>query len=237
MARNAFKTLSAALLLTAATAASAGTSSFVMVSGASAPGIDVSLTVQASTTPGYAYDFIVTNNSAKGIVTGFYLEEGWNHKISGAGLSTGPAVLNPASLNPQVAEWDGPMVSHTVGTERVRKWVGRGYQDFYYDKLQDGILPGEMQVFSFVTDINIISLQNLMDAVGQPSYGVGIRMQDLTNDAYAAGYGLAQPIITPDPIQDPQQDPTPQVTGVPTPSAAIAGLVMMGLAAARRRRA
>lgn len=249
MACTALKTLSTALLISTAAAASAGTSSFTMVSGASAPGINVSLTVQASSTPGFAYDFIVTNNSAKGSVTGVFFEEGWNHKMGGAGLSTGPAVLNPASLNPQVADWDGPMVSHTVGKDRVRQWVGRGYQDFYYDKLDDGILPGETQVFSFATDINIISLQNMLDAVGTNGYGVAIKMQNLTTDKYAAGWGLVEQIITPDPIQDPEpeQDPQPeddnaqtqppQATGVPTPSAALAGLVMMGIAAVRRRRA
>ena len=50
------KSLTTAALLLASTAASAGTSPFTLVSGATAPGVDVSLTVRESSVAGYDYD-------------------------------------------------------------------------------------------------------------------------------------------------------------------------------------
>lgn len=233
MALQTLKALTAAAALAVTGIASAGTSSFIMVNGVNIPGIDVSLTVQASSTPGYAYDFIVANNSDQGSVTGVYFEEGWSGKIWGAGLSTGPATLNAASLNPYIDGWEGPKVSRTVGVEKKRYWIGRGYRETVRDRVEDGIAPGQAQVFSFNTDTDKVSLDSLEDVLGEYKFGVAIRMQDLINDDQAAGWGLVEP------ISEPQEsgDPGDNITGVPTPSAALAGLVMLGLAGTRRRRA
>lgn len=238
MALKSIKTLAAATTLAFASLASAGTSNFTMVNGLTAPGIDVTLTIQASSTPGYAYDFVVTNHSTTGIVTGFYLEEDWTRMLQGAGTSAGPATLYPASLNPMISEWEGPMVSRTVGKVRVRTWVSprQGYVDNYYDDINAGIHPGQTQVFSFVTDTNIISLQDMEDAVADAGFNVGIRMQGLSSTTpYAPGWGLAEPMFRTEEIRDPQQNNP--ITAVPSPTAAFAGLTMLGLAAARRRRA
>lgn len=232
---QSIKTLATLAALALTGTASAGNAPFTMISGATAPGIDVSLTLQASGQPGYAYDFIVSNNSLVGIVTGVYLEADWSSMLSGAGLSTGPALLNPGSLSPVIAGWEGPMASHTVGSTRVRKLVGRGYRDYYYDTLEDGIMPGQGQTFSFVADTGTISLQDLLNAIGQPGYGVAIRMQDLTSDPYAAGWGEVEALEYVENIEGPL-NPT-DITGVPTPTAAIAGLALLGIVGIRRRRA
>ncbi|MFN3168539.1 MAG: hypothetical protein ACE37H_15880 [Phycisphaeraceae bacterium] len=236
MARTFTKTFATTTLLAlASAAASAGTSDFIMVSGVPAPGVDVTLTLQQSATPGYAYDFVITNHSNKGIVTGVYLEENWTTMISGAGTPSGPATMNPGSINPDIPEWQGPKASHTVGKQRVRTWHGprTGYVDRYYDNLADGIQPGQTHTFSFITDTNVISLNDMEDAVGTFGFGVGIRVQDLTNDPYAPAWGLVDTMQRSEQIQGPGNPP---VTGVPSPTAALAGLAMLGLAAARRRR-
>ena len=152
------------------------------------------------------------------------------------GLSTGPAVLNPGSLNPDIPGWEGPMVSHTVDNTRVRTRRGRGYVDHYYDDIHEGILPGQSQTFSFMTDTSIVSLDDMMAMIGLPGFGVGIRVQNLGSDPYAAAYGLAEPMSVAQPIQDGGDNEGPKVTGVPTPTAALGALVMAGIAGMRRRR-
>lgn len=218
-------------------AASAGTAPFSMVSGASAPGIDVSLTIQNSVVPGYDYDFVINNASDKGVVTGVYFEEDWNTKLTGAGTGSGDASLLVASLVPDLA-WEGPKSSHTIGQDRVRTWVGRGYVDTYYDSLADGIQAGSSHIFSFTTDTSIVSLSDLEDMLGTLGFGIAIRMQDLlTGDMYAAGWGLVGAMpedqLTGN-TEESGQDV--EVTGAPTPTAAFAGLTMLGILGLRRRR-
>lgn len=235
MSLRSIRNLAAAALLAAVSGtASAGTAPFVMISGYDHPGLDISVTVQQSTTPGFIYDFIVTNLSSTGTVTGVYFETGWNAMIWGAGLSTGPAVLDPASLSPSIDGWEGSKVSHTVGKDHKRYWVGRYYRDVYTDRIDDGIEPGQTQTFSFNTNPEKISLEDIEDKIGQDRFGIGIRVH-ATDGSGQIGWGLADGINEPDAIQGPGNEPKP--TGVPSPSAAFAGLIMMGLASARRRRA
>ena len=236
------KMMTAAAMLAATTAASAGTSPFTLVSGATAPGVDVSLTLQESTVPGYDYDFVVSNNSLGGIVTGVYFEVDWNSKLAGAGHSTGPALLNPGSLSPAIDGWEGTKGSHTVGQSVQTHWIARGrYYNTYHDILEDGVLVGQTQVFSFMTDTDIVSLGDLEDVLGTDGFGVAIRMQDLTSDPQEAGYGEVQnseesaflQVLAANVNTD---DDQAKVTGAPTPTAAIAGLAMLGVVGLRRRR-
>lgn len=234
MARLKMKLLTSALLLAAANLLHAGTAPFMMVNGVTAPGIDVSLTIRESTQDGFAYDFVVHNNSAQGIVTGVYFEEDWTRKIKGVGTSFGPAVLPAASLIPEVP-WKGPMGSHTIVKERVRTWVGRGYFDTWRDKLEDGLDPGQEQIFSFKTDTSLHSLRDLEDMLANPGYGVAIRMQDLVIDPYLEGWGLVQPIERKVLVSVASED-IPQGASAPTPTAALSGMAMLGIYALRRRR-
>lgn len=237
MARNAIKALStAALLSLTAAAASAGTSNFLIVNGVDVPGIDVSLTIQNSSKPGYAYDMVLTNHSGTGIVTGVYFENLWNTMLATAGAPTGTAKLNAGSLSPNIDDWASSKSSHTVGQTRVRKWAGSrvGYVDTYYDTLGDGIIPGTTHTFSFIADTNLVDLGDLEDAAGHPGFGVGIRVQNVTNDPYAAAWGLIEPMPRTEEIRD--EPGQPPITGVPSPTAAFTGLALLGLAAARRRR-
>lgn len=248
MASNTFKALTTATAITAlAGLASAGTSPFTMVNGVSDPGIDVSLTVQASTTPGYDYDFVVTNASSLGIITGVYFELDWNNLIWGSGFDTGPANYNAGTQTPDLDDWSGSKASHTVGQRRVRTWAGRRYYDTYVDRIDDGIHPGQAQVFSFITDTQAVSLDDLEDVLGTPGHGVGIRVQDiLSGDKYASGWGLVDPIdklvsktsFSQQFSDDGDGDDGDErnVTGAPTPTAALASLAMIGVLTMRRRR-
>ena len=239
------KLLTAAALLAATTAASAGTAPFSMVSGASAPGVDVSLTIQQSTVPGYDYDFVVSNSSVMGIVTGVYFEMDWNGMINSVGLSSGPATLVSSNLTPQITDWTGTMESHTVEQYNSRQWVGRGYKDFKYDDINDGILEGQSQVFSFTS--SVLTLGDLEDMLGTAGYGIAIKMQGLTEDEQAAGWGLADEreqellfvqasnLVRSEEVGDEQAENV-DVVSAPSPTAALAGLVVAGIAGLRRRR-
>jgi len=243
---KAIKTLTAVALLAATTAAHAGTSPFSLVGGATAPGVDVSLTIQESVVPGYDYDFVVTNSSLMGIVTGVYFEVDWNRMLTGAGDSNGPATLLPASLNPQISDWKGSKASHTVEQKRVRKWQNRRYVDYYYENLDHGIQVADVQTFSFTTDTSIVSLADLERILASDGYGVAIRMQGLTSDAQASGWGEVEEMEEQQQLlvvqaasfitQDPGDNDPPKVTGAPTPTAALAGIAMLGFAGFRRRR-
>lgn len=242
---NAIKTLTAAALLAATTAATAGTAPFNMVSGPNTPGLDVSLTIQESTRAGYDYDFVISNASLMGIVTGVYFEVDWNRMLSGAGNSSGPATFMPGSHNPVVPGWEGSKSSHTVEVKRIRQRVGRHFVDFNYDNLDHGIQEGQTQVFSFTTDTSIISLEDLQEMVGTAGYGVAIRMQGLTSDEQVSGWGLAEDreeeLLMVQAFSsfrqvEPEQEQEVEVTAAPSPTAAIAGLAVMGIAGLRRRR-
>lgn len=243
MELKAIKTLTAAALLATATAATAGTAPFNMVSGPTTPGVDVTLTIQQSSTPGYDYDFVVNNSSLMGIVTGVYFEVDWNRLLTGAGTSIGDATLLPGSKTPEIDGWEGTKASHTVGTRKHTIWVGprSPRKNVIQDNLDHGIQEGSSQIFSFSTDTDIISLADLESMLGTDGYGVAIRMQGLTEDEHVSGWGTAQEreeellFVSRIAVQDNSGDDV-KVTAAPSPTAAIAGLGVLGLAGLRRRR-
>ena len=241
---KAIKTLTAAALLAATTAAHAGTSPFNLVSGATAPGVDVSLTIQESVVPGYDYDFVITNSSLMGIVTGVYFEVDWNSVLNGMGASSGPATLLTDTLSPSIGGWEGSLASHTVEQKRIRKWQNRRYVDYYYENLDHGIHEGDVQTFSFTADTGIVSLADLEQVLASDGFGVAIRMQGLTSDAQASGWGEVEEmeeqqqllVVQASAITTPTQNDPPKITGAPSPTAALAGVAMLGFAGLRRRR-
>lgn len=252
MAYQTIKHLSAAALLLASSAAYAGSSSFALVSGDLVPGIDVTLTVQKSTQPGYDYDFVITNNSVQGIITGVYFEQLWNGKVWGAGTSFGDAILYPGSLTPEIDPWIGPKSSHTVTSTPVySRTPHRGGEVAYKPLIQQGIHAGTSQTFSFITDTEKVSLDDLTDVVGSKGFGIAIRLHELLDESLEAGWGLAGSIPEQEQAGEflfatalrsvPQTgdggDDGSKVYSTPTPTAAFAGLTMLGLLSLRRRRA
>lgn len=217
------KNLKSALVLAAAALSAglcagqsaAGISQFNMVAGVPAPGVDVLLDIRVSDRLGYAYDFVLQNNSSQGIITGVYFEQGFNHKLSGVGTPDGPASYLPASLVPDLP-WADAKSSHTVD------------QAAGLDILADGLMPGQTQVFSFRTDVSKVSLQDLEDVLATDDYKLAIRVQGLGPDTQAPAWGLATEMTS-------GSLPPATVTTVPTPSSA-ASLAVLTLAAVRRRR-
>ncbi|MGB0768456.1 MAG: hypothetical protein ACPGYV_12190 [Phycisphaeraceae bacterium] len=247
MERKALKALAAAAVLAASTtAATAGTSPFSLVSGASNPTVDVTLTIQASSQPDYAYDFVISNNSLMGTVTGVYFELNWNRLLSGAGTPFGPADMEPSSLNPAIEGWTGSKAAHTVQSKTTPQWIGRGYRNVTTYDMGWGIEAGESQTYAFKTDTDKVSLADLTDMLATDGYGVAIRMQGLTEDAQATGWGEVldnQPaellVVQRIAVNDgpgPSDNEGPKVTGAPTPTAALAGVAMLGIVSLRRRR-
>ena len=247
MELKALKALTAAGLLAATTAASAGTAPFSMVSGVTNPGVDVTLTIQQSTVPGYDYDFVVTNSSLMGIVTGVYFEIDWDNMLSSSGMSSGPASLVSSALDPQILDWTDSKESHTVNQYISRQWVGRGYKDFIYDDINDGIKEGQQQVFSFMSDV--LSVTDLGNMLGTDGYGVAIKMQGLTEDEQAAGWGEADQreeelllvqansfVQLIEPVDNDGGSKESNVVSAPSPTAALAGVALAGIAGLRRRR-
>jgi MYXO-CTERM domain-containing protein len=216
-----------------------------MVSGATNPGVDVSLTIQQSATPGYDYDFVVSNSSVMGIVTGVYFEMDWNSML-GSGTNAGDASLIKGTATPQIADWAGTKSSHVVDKVGHTVRISRGStHTTWYDDLSDGIQEGGSHVFSFTS--SALSLADLESMLGTDGYGVAIRMQGLTEDAQAKGWGevdeaqqqllLAQSFS---PVQQEEGDNgsngETKVAAAPSPTAALAGLVVAGIAGLRRRR-
>lgn len=243
------KTLLAALATTAMTvAASAGTSPVSIVSGASHGNLDLTVSVQASSVAGYDYDFIVSNASGTpgASVTGIYFESGWASLISGGAFS-GSGTLGSGSDSPVIAGWSGSTASYTVGTTTTLEKVVVGRSISYVptstDNVDDGIQEGNSGIVSFTSGATLADLES---ALGSAGFNVGVKVQDVVGDKYAAGWGLAQSMeVTQLTIVDngPGQDGGDQNGGpvvaahAPTPTAAAAGLALLGLAGLRRRRA
>lgn len=234
MALQSIKTIAALAALALTGVASAGISNFTMVGGTTVPGLDVSMTVQESTNAKYQYDFVITNNSDIGSVTGVYFEKGWKEMLKGS-TSDGSADLKSGTKKPEIDGWEGTRRSYTVRQHNQRTAVGRYMMNSRVDKVEDGLAPGQTQIFSFKIKPKSTPLGDIEDMIGLEMFGIAIRIQDMGGDPQAAGWGLAEPMIDPDPITD--DNGQPPVTGVPSPTAAFAGLVMMGIAGMRRRRA
>ena len=193
--------------------------------------------------PGYDYDFVVTNNSM-GIMTSV-AEIDWDNtleqrhvlwtrqpRISALILrsSTGPTTRNPTPL---------------INTFRVSGSVG--YKDFIYDDINDGIKEGQQQVFSFMSDV--LSVTDLGNMLGTDGYGVAIKMQGLTEDEQAAGWGEADQreeelllvqansfVQLIEPVDNDGGSKESNVVSAPSPTAALAGVALAGIAGLRRRR-
>lgn len=247
MAYHAIKSMTtAALMLAASATAFAGSSQFSLVGGGLVPGIDVSLTIKDSDFEGYDYDFVVSNNAGPGIITGVYFEELWSSKIWGNGMSTGDAVLEPGSANPVIDGWQDSKVSHTIGMTPVYVRYGRGALLTYQPAIDDGIHVGTNQIFSFSTNVEKVSLDDITDVVGDDGFNIAIRLH---NDSETPDWGLADQIndgpellLLASFIQTErpnEQDPENEqrvVTGTPSPTAAVAGLALLGVLGLRRRR-
>ena len=211
--------------------AQAGTFNFSIVNGLNSPDIDTYITLRESTMTGYAYDFVVTNASTRGTITGVYFEEDWVRKLWGVGVSSGPADYLPASLSPDINGWNGPMGSHTVSTRNEEDQASSNPRDMV---IGDGLLPGESQVFSFKTDVNKVKLEDLDALIGTDGYGIAVLVQDLIDqDTTLPAWGL----LNGSTIQRVSfTPPAPSaVTSVPTPTALMSAAVL-GLASFCRRR-
>jgi MYXO-CTERM domain-containing protein len=244
------KTLLAAFAATAMTAAaSAGTTPVSIVSGATHGNVDLTVTVQASSQAGY-YDFVVSNASGTpgASVTGIYFESGWASLISGGAFS-GSGSLNSGSSSPSIAGWTGSAASYTVGTTTtpIYQFVNRRGMVLVgtetVENIDGGIQEGSSGIVSFASSA---SLGDLEAALGGSGFNVGVKIQDVISDKSAAGWGLAQAFPQQQPIEvvdGPTQDggqggyDVVKATSAPTPTAALAGLALMGLAGMRRRRA
>ena len=253
MELKAIKTIAAAALLATATTASAGTAPFTITSDA--PGVDVGLIVQESNTPGYDYDFVVSNSSLMGVVTGVYFESALK-SVLGEAKSTGDATLLESSQTAPIDGWDGTGVAYTVENTTVtttsRQRVGRFLRDVTVvtdtgdADLGQGLQSGESQTFSFSSDN--ISLEDLHALIGTEGYGVAIRVQGLdSEDEQAAAWGIVEAYEIPEQADVLVGDNDGggfggngggdvEVTATPSPTAAIAGLAVFGIAGLRRRR-
>ena len=214
--------------------ASAATAGFD-ITGATHSGVDVSVTVQESSMAGYDFEFVINNNSTGNgaAITGIYFESGWasSDLLSGSAfdrnLSTsgngplGGVTFSEGTNDPSIAGWSDSLVSYDVreaspGMEAV--WLG--------------VDEGESATIAFQAGNSGVTLADLEAALGGSGFNIGIRLQDLfTSDNYVSGWGLAS-------LESGGQLPGDggDATGVPTPTAAAAGLALLAIAGYRRRR-
>lgn len=241
------KILLTALTCTALTAAaSAGTAPINIVSGATHGNVDLSVTVQSSSRAGFDYDFIISNNSgAPGAsVTGVFFESGWASLINGGSFAG--SGLNAGASSPAISGWSSSSASYTVGqvvTGTTTTFHGRfkSVNHTYGDNVAAGIQEGNAGIFSFKSGA---SLDDLESALGSTGFNVGVKVQDVIADMQAAGWGLAQAmpvqqviIENEQPANEGGSSEQTVVAHAPTPTAAAAGLALLGLAGLRRRRA
>ncbi|XAM01115.1 hypothetical protein OT109_06960 [Phycisphaeraceae bacterium D3-23] len=222
--------------------ASADTAPFNIVSGASHSGVDLSVTVQASDMAGYDFEFVINNNSTDNgaAITGIYIESGWGDSgllsssafernlntsdVAGSGVN-----FIEGSADPSIAGWTDSLVSYEVGNTSAGMaavWLG--------------VDEGESATIAFAAGSSGVTLEDLESALGASGFNIGVRLQDLfVSDNYVEGFGLASfeggGVLPPD-TGGGDGGGDGGATGVPTPTAAAAGLALLGIAGFRRRR-
>jgi len=225
----------AGLALTLGTAANAGTTHFGIDNGVNTGNVDISVTVQDSNLDGYDYEFVINNNShcEGATVTGIYFESGWVSYFGDSPFDRnlslgGPPNFLEGEVDPNITGWVSPTVSYEV---MVGNTAGR------FDS-------GKSATVAFNAESDSITLEMLENALGTQGFGVGLRLQELlADDPEATAWALAglgnptqhtgceQGGDLPDDGGD-----NGEPTAVPTPSAALMGLALMGLTGMRRRR-
>lgn len=231
----------ATLALAAASTAAAGSAYFDVVTGQAHEGVEIMVTVQQSNLAGYDYEFVIENNTHCGdaIITGFYFESGWASYFSSSPFDRnlnlgGPPNFVEGGVTPDIAGWTSSLVSYEVMD-----------QGSMHDTMLMGVESGRTATVAYVAAGSGVSLQDLDNALASQGYGIGLRLQghneqDHAETAWAlAGTGqpngqfpCGQDLPGDLPIDDQPEDSTP----VPTPSAAVMGLALIGFVAKRRRR-
>lgn len=220
--------------------ASAGTASFDIVSGSTHSGVDVSVTVQESSMVGYDFEFVINNNSTDNgaAITGIYFESGWaggllsgsamDRNLSTTGNALGGVAFLEGANEPDVAGWGDSLVSYDV------RMASAGMEAIWL-----GVDEGESARIAFQAGSDGVTLADLEAALGSSGFNIGIRLQDLfVGDNYASGWGLAsfsEGGALPGEGGEGNGDGG-EATGVPTPTAAAAGLALLAIAGYRRRR-
>ena len=228
----------ASLALAAASTAAAGTAYFDVVNGQGHAGIEIAVTVQQSDLNGYDYEFVIENTTDCGdaVITGFYFEQGWTSFFSDSPFDRnlnlgGPPNFLEGGVTPGIAGWTSSMVSHEV--------MDQGSMN---DTMAMGVSSGQSATLAFVTNSDNVSLADLEAALASQGTGIGLRLEGITGqDPHDAAWALAGtggannhqcgPILPPPPPGD-----NGQPTSAPTPSAALMGLALLGIAGKRRRR-
>ncbi|XAM00701.1 hypothetical protein OT109_04780 [Phycisphaeraceae bacterium D3-23] len=231
------KIATTALALAAATTAAAGTAHFNIVNGQGHDGIDISVTVQEATIAGYDYEFVIENNTHcdDAGITGVYFESTWGSLFSTSPFDRNirrdesPLNFVEGGVSPDIAGWSNSMVSYEV-----------------MGGVENGVHSGHSTTVAFVAN-NGVTLDDLDSVLATQGFGLGLRLQDMfADDPIASAWALAatgQSQSNHDcgleqgdlPDEGEEGNGGEQATGVPTPSAALMGLALLGLASKRRR--
>ncbi|MEM9415773.1 MAG: MYXO-CTERM sorting domain-containing protein [Planctomycetota bacterium] len=233
------KIATTALALAAATTAAAGTAHYNIVTGEGHDGIDISVTVQEATIDGYDYEFVIENNTHcdDAGITGIYFESAWGSMFSSSAhdrnlrRDENPLNFVEGGVSPNIAGWSSSLVSY-----EIMGGVG------------NGVHSGHTATVAFMANDGV-SLDDLDSVLATQGFGLGLRLQDMfADDPIATAWALAGTGQSrgdhncgfgqgdlPDEGDGGGQGGD-EATGVPTPSAALMGLALMGLAGKRRRR-
>ncbi|MFI4860716.1 MAG: hypothetical protein ACIAXF_08555 [Phycisphaerales bacterium JB063] len=232
----------ASLTLAAAATAAAGTADIEVLADGSHEGIDLSVTVQESNLLGYDFEFVIENNTQMGnsTITGIYFESGWGNLVSTSPFNRNldllsASVFTEGSVTPEIGGWSGSLVSYEAAVQvEINLFGGLGN---LLENLLAGLGLGQSATVAFVAQTDT-TLADLELALGSQGYGIGVQLGGLDNGS-DEDWGLAASLeINLDlGLQLPECPPNDcDPSAVPTPSAALLGLGMVGMVMKRRRR-
>lgn len=186
------------------------------------------VSVQASEMVGYDFEFVI-HNCDDTYVTGIYIEAGWTDFFSGSAfdrnlrVGDGPQNFIEGDADPSLLGWTDALVSYEVPD---------GF---------DGLGSHNTATVAFVANEGV-SLGDLEAAFGGTGFRVGLGAIGY-NGSDDMTYGFAEQGVNEDCLHyvedggDEGEGELPgSATGVPSPSAALLGLALLGLTAQRRRR-
>jgi len=210
--------------------------------GVANPAAYYPVSIQESELTGYDFEFVIHNCEEGSEISGLYVEEGWDSFFSNnlfdRNLRVDPGAQNliEGTSSPDLGGWSSSTVSHEIMNGAL-----------------PGVGTGGTATLAFIAEGDF-DIEDLEAAFGTDGFGLGLRIFDLDDESNS--YLYAELGDHEDCLFDDGENGDDggdggdggdegdngsggddgDATGIPTPSAALMGLALLGLAGTRRRR-